>query len=133
MTPKEDLMIGASVTDIGGIRFPGSNAQRISMNPSVGVAYKKSTEFLKMKFAFDLRNLDQSTSFVNKTHFGSEFSLKVLDLYAGLNQLNLTYGAAFDLWVLRISALSFAEELGVYYHQLTSQRYMLQVDFSLPI
>jgi len=70
---------------------------------------------------------------VNKTHFGTEFSLRILDFYAGLNQLNPTYGAAFDLWILRISAMSYAEELGVVYHQLPSRRYMLQIDFSLPI
>jgi hypothetical protein len=133
LDPKQDFFIGASVTDVFGTRFSDSRAQTMVMNPSIGLAYRREMDFLKIKIAADLRNLDQAVSFGNKTHFGTEVSIPLFDLYAGLNQLNFTYGAAFDLWVLRLSVLSYAEELGVRFHQMTSRRYMLQVDFSLPI
>jgi len=103
------------------------------MNPSIGFGYRKNLELFKMRLAADLRNLDQSTSFGNKTHFGGEFSIPLFDFYAGLNQFNLTYGLSFDVWILKVTALSYAEELGVAFHQMTSRRYMLQIDFSLPI
>lgn len=131
--PKQDFFVGASVTDVFGTSFSSPKAQKILMNPSIGFGYRRQLEFLKIKFAADFRNLDQAVSFGNKTHFGTEVSLPLFDLYAGLNQLNVTYGAAFDLWILRLTLLSYAEELGVRFHQLTSRRYMLQVDFSLPI
>jgi hypothetical protein len=133
MNAKEELLAGASLTDVGGIRFSSANAQRIEMNPSIGIAYKRNADFMRFRLAFDLRNLDQAISFANKTHFGAEASLRILDLQLGLNQLNPTYGVAFDLWVLRVTAVSFSEELGVRNHQLTSRRYMLQVDLNLPI
>ncbi len=128
-----DLFIGASLTDIGGTRFDVSTARPVQMNPSIGVGWVKNTDFLRFKAGLDLRNLDQETRFSNKIHFGTETSLPLFDLYAGMNQLNLTYGAAFDIWVLRVTALSYAEELGVAFHQNTSRRYVLHVDFNLPI
>jgi hypothetical protein len=131
--PKQDFYFGASVTDVFGTSFSSPQAQKIVMNPSIGFAYRRQLEFLKFKIAADLRNLDQSVSIGNKTHIGTEVSVPLFDFYAGLNQLNFTYGASFDIWVLRLTLLSYAEELGVRFHQLTSRRYMLQVDFSLPI
>jgi hypothetical protein len=128
-----ELSIGSSVTDVGGVRFSSPQAQSVAMNPSVGIGYSRKIEMMKVKFAADLRNLDQNISLSNKSHFGAEVSLPVIKLYGGLNQFNLTYGAAMDLWIFRLSLFSFSEELGVQYHQITSRRYMLQVDFSLPI
>ena len=128
-----DLYFGASLTDIGGTRFDVSTARAVTMNPSIGVGWVKNSDFIRFKAGLDLRNLDQETRFSNKLHFGTETSLPLFDIYAGMNQLNLTYGAAFDIWVLRITALSYAEELGVAFHQNTSRRYVLHVDFNLPI
>jgi hypothetical protein len=128
-----DLFFGASVTDIADTRFSVANARKISMNPSVGVGWVKKMDLLKFKAGLDLRNLDREVRFSNKIHFGTETSIPLFDLYAGLNQMNLTYGAAFDLWVVRVTALSYAEELGVGFRQNTSRRYVLHVDFNLPI
>lgn len=128
-----EFSAGASVTDVGGVRFSSPQAQTIVMNPSVGVGYTRKIDLMKVKFAADLRNLDQDISFSNKTHLGAELSLPVIKLYGGLNQMNITWGAAMDLWIFKLGLFSFSEELGVQYHQVTSRRYMLQVDFSLPI
>ncbi len=128
-----DFFFGASLTDIAGTRFDTPTARPISMNPSIGVGWIKKSDFLSFKAGLDFRNLTRETRFSNKIHFGTETSLPLFDLYAGLSQLNVTYGASFDLWVLRVTALSYAEELGVAYRQNTSRRYVLHVDFNLPI
>ncbi len=130
---KTSLFFGASATDVGGTKFSDSHAQSIPMNVGFGVGAKKELEVLTVKVDADLRNLTQDTSLVNKTHFGTEISMALVDLYFGLNQMNLTYGAAFDLWILKVSAVSTSEELGINYRQQPSRRYMLQVDFNLPI
>ena len=130
---KTSLYFGASATDVGGTKFSDPHAQSIPMNLGFGIGAKKELDALTLKFDADLRNLSQDTSFVNKTHVGAELSLAILDFYFGLNQMNLTYGASFDLWILKISAVSDCEELGVTYRQLPSRRYILQADFSLPI
>ena len=130
---KTSLFAGASATDIGGTKFSDSHAQAIPMNLGFGVGAKKQLDAFTLKVDADLRNLTQETAFVNKTHFGTELSMSLLDFYFGLNQMNLTFGASFDLWILRVSAVSDAEELGINFHQQPSRRYMVQVDFNLPI
>jgi hypothetical protein len=128
-----DVFAGASLTDIGNTRFSAGTARPIPTNPSIGFGLKKKTELLNFKAGIDFRNLDQDVRFCNKVHIGGETSLPLFDIYAGLNQLNLTYGMAFDIWVLKLTAFSYAEELGVGFHQEVSRRYTLQVDFNMPI
>ena len=127
------LYFGSSITDIAKTRFSDPHALAIPMNMSVGVGAEKKLEIGKVKVDFDLRNLSQDTSSANKTHLGAELSLPLFDFDLGLSQLNFTYGIAFDIWVLRVQALSYAEEYGIAFHQDTSRKYLVQVDFSLPI
>ena len=130
---KTSVSFGASVTDIADTKFSDSHAARIPMNVSLGVGYQKAFDFLKFKLAADLRNLNANTGFSNKTHVGVDVGIPLFDFYVGANQLNPTFGVAFDLWIVRVSLVSFAEELGVLYHQNTSRMTMLQVDLNLPI
>lgn len=130
---KSQFMAGASVTDIGDTRFSDSHASPQAQQINLGIGYKKDLDFARMSLGFDLRNLARKTAFVNKTHFGGELKLPAFDIYAGANQLNYTWGVTFNAWVLKIHVLSTAEELGVTFHQNTSRRYMLMVDFNMPI
>ena len=127
------LYFGSSITDIGGTHFSDPRAMAMPMNTSIGVGAEKTLDLLKIKFDFDVRNLGQDVAFANKTHIGTELSFRLLDVDLGLNQFNLTYGVSFDVWVLKVSAMSFAEEYGITYHQNVSRKYLLQIDFSLPI
>ena len=127
------LFFGTSITDIGDTKFSDPHAASIPMNVSTGIGAEKKLEIVKVKVDFDLRNLSQQTAFVNKTHLGTEVSIPLLDFDLGLNQMNITYGVAFDVWILRVSATSYAEEYGITYHQDTSRKYLLQIDFALPI
>ena len=128
-----ELLGGVSITDVGDTHFSDPRAAKIPMNISFGLGAKKDFDLYQLKVDADLRNLSQQTAFVNKTHLGAEFSIPLFNFDLGLNQMNLTYGVSFDLWVLKVSAVSDVEELGFAYHQQASRRYMLQVDFNLPI
>lgn len=130
---KSSAYFGASITDIANTKFSDPSAAPIPMNLGLGIGYKKDLHVFKFKADFDLRNLSQGGSFSTKTHLGLELDIPLLSFYAGLNQLYPTYGVSFDIWLAKISVLSYADELGYYYHQDTSRRYMLQVDFYLPI
>jgi hypothetical protein len=105
----------------------------LPMSMNLGVGYEKRFDFLRIKAAADLRHLNADTGFSNKTHFGMEFGIPLMDFYIGFNQLNPTFGAAIDVWVLRLSLVSYAEELGILFHQNSSRKTLLQVDFNLPI
>lgn len=130
---KTQFMVGASITDIGDTRFTDPHAMAQPQSISFGLGFKKDLEFAKMSLGFDLRNLGRTTAFVNKTHFGGELKLPAFTFYAGANQLNYTWGLTFDVWVVKLHVVSTAEELGVTFHQNTSRRYMLMVDFNMPI
>jgi hypothetical protein len=127
------LFFGSSITDIGNTNFSDPHAASIPMNISTGIGAEKKLEIVKIKVDFDLRNLSQQTDFVNKTHFGTELELPLFALDFGLNQMDITYGVSFDIWILKVSATSYAEEDGITFHQDTSRKYLLQVDFALPI
>ena len=124
---------GASATDIGGTKFSDPHAAPIPSTWNLGLGYKRDLHFLKMAFDFDVRNLTDETAFSNKLHFGSEWSIPLFKFYLGLNQMNFTYGVAVDIWILKVTLLSYGEELAAYYHQNFSRRYMLSIDFNLPI
>ena len=105
----------------------------VATNPSFGLGFKKDLNFFKLALAADMRNLDVDTNFVNKTHVGANLGMPLIDLYVGLNQMRATYGMAFDIWLIKISLLSYGEELGVKFGQNPSRRYLFQLDFQLPI
>jgi hypothetical protein len=124
---------GSSLTDIANTRFSDSRAMTIPMALNFGLGLKKKLYDVTVNFGIDYRNALMNTSFSNKLHIGSEFDLGYLKLMGGLNQLNATYGIGFDLWLLKMTFMSYAEELGQSYGQFTSRRMMMQVNFSMPI
>lgn len=133
LNPKTQISLGASVLDIGDTRFASPQANRQLMNVGLGVGYKQKTDLGMVSFAMDLRNLNRDVPLAKQLHFGGEIDLPALKFQAGFNQLNYTWGAVFDVWVLQISAVSTAEEIGVAKGQNTSRRYMLLFDFNMPI
>ncbi len=135
LSPTATISLGSSLTDVGDTKFSSSsNAMTIPMNWSLGLGYKKMVDkTAKLSFGLDMRNMLLATALSNKIHVGSEVDLGFISLQLGLNQLNASYGVTFDAWVLKLMFLSYAEELGPSYHQLTSRRMMLQVNFNMPI
>jgi hypothetical protein len=131
----KDLKIfaGASITDVGNTKFSDPHAESIPMNISVGVGGEQRLEVGKLKFDFDMRNMSQTTAFVNMTHLGVEYSMGLLAFDAGLNQMDPTFGVSFDIWVLKVYVTSYAEEYGYAFHQDPSRKYLISVDFNLPI
>ncbi|MBS1960100.1 MAG: hypothetical protein JST80_11550 [Bdellovibrionales bacterium] len=131
--PKTTMSMGLSILDIGDTRFSDDRANPIPMSINWGLGYKKEMKFGRISLGFDIRDIGKRTPFVNKTHLGGEFKLPTFDFWAGFNQLNYSWGFGFDLWVLKISLLSTAEELGYAFGQNTSRRYMLMFEFNLPM
>jgi len=128
-----EIVFGSAITDIGGTHFSVATAQTIPMSWSTGVGYKRTVNMMKLGVEADIRDINQSMAFSNKVHIGGSVGIPLLDFYAGLGQMDLSYGFAFDLWIMRVSFTSYAEELGVYQGQDTSRRYLMQFDFKLPI
>jgi hypothetical protein len=131
--PKTQFLAGVSITDVGDTRFSEPKASRLEQTLNLGLGWKQKMDFGDLSLGLDFRNLTKNISFASKTHFGAELKIPAIQIMAGFNQLNYTWGMGFDLWVLKLQALSTAEEFGVAKGQNTSRRYMLLVDFNLPI
>ncbi len=111
------LSFGLAITDIGDTAFTGNTADPIKSNLSAGMAFEYSLKIAKVRVTYDLRHLLQQTDFRKKSHIGSEFTMPFISVYLGVNQVYPSYGLSFDAWLLKITALSYSEELGSFVHQ----------------
>jgi hypothetical protein len=127
------ISAGSSLTDVGNTKFSESRAMTIPMSWNLGLGYIKMIDETKLSIGLDMRNVLLSTALTNKIHFGGEVDLGFITLQAGLNQMNPSYGVGFDAWLFKMMFLSYAEELGASYHQLSSRRMVMQVNLNMPI
>lgn len=124
------LHFGAAWLDVGDTHF-NSNADPIKskLNVGAGATWGTDKSPTRITLSTELSQLNNTADFDKRTHLGVKLDLPILDIYAGLSQLNLTYGFALDFWFLRISAASYAEELGPIQGQNPDRRYGIRFDF----
>jgi hypothetical protein len=123
------LAAGLAFTDIGDTAFASPQADPIKSNLSVGLAATYQLPRMKFTLAWDQRHLLQDSNFAKRNHVGVEAQFPFISLFGGVYQLSLTYGASFDIWVMRITAASYAEDYGAYALQDSSRRYNLRLAF----
>ncbi|MCM2279531.1 MAG: hypothetical protein NDJ89_15755 [Oligoflexia bacterium] len=117
---------GIALTEIGDMKFlSGADTQK--GNLSAGVAFKYRLPQVGIALAYDYRHILDDADWRKKFHLGSEFQLPMLSLYFGLNQLKLSYGVAFDAWLVKVTALTYTEELGTTLGQDPERRFMLRL------
>lgn len=127
------LMAGAAFTDIGDIEFGDSGADPQRQNLSAGLAARFGLNLVDVTVSFDQRHLFNESDWRKRTHFGAEVDLPLVDVYAGLNQMRLTYGAAFDLWLFRFTAARYTEETAAFATQDPVGRWMLRIALKMPL
>lgn len=113
-----------------GVRLPIGGRQNRRTERRYGV--KRSTNALI--FAADYSHLNISPSkeqYPKHFHLGMNLDLPIISIQMGVNQTSLTFGAAFDISILRVSAATYAEELGNYAGQRTDRRYLVSVGSAL--
>jgi hypothetical protein len=116
------LSYGIAYTDVGDTTFD-SIAQRIKGNLSNGVAATYNLGRGKISMIYDYRHVLDDTDWRKKNHVGLEVQMPFISIYGGINQVYYTYGAAFDVWLFRITGFSYAEEHGSFAHQNPERRY----------
>ncbi len=93
---------------------------------------ERSTNHLT--FAADYSHLNYSLDeehLPKHLHFGMNLDLPLLSIQAGLNQTSLTFGASFDIGIVKVAAATYGEEMGSYGGQRRDRRYLLSVGSSL--
>jgi hypothetical protein len=121
---KLDLKAGLAMTDIGNTAFSSGADPQLS-NLSFGLAATLNSRDMQATLAYDYAHILDNTDWRKRNHLGLELKFPVLSLYAGMNQLSFCYGAALDLWIIRVNFVSYAEEQATVPGQDTESRMMV--------
>jgi hypothetical protein len=88
----------------------------------------RSTNHLTMTAEYSHLNIGTDREHLPKhLHFGLNLDLPIISLQAGWNQTSPTFGLSLDLSALRVSAASYAEDIGGYGGQIRDRRYLISV------
>jgi len=127
LSKTASLHFGAAATNLGDVQFEGG-PEAVKTNLTLGLGATYDFGLGKATLAYDVRQLNASDDWRKKQHLGLRVHVPLLDFYAGLYQAYLTYGASVDIWILRVTALSYREETGSFVYQDPERRYALKVD-----
>ncbi|NDD90816.1 hypothetical protein EBZ37_01845 [bacterium] len=120
--------LGASYINIGDMDFRRSNADTQKANLTAGVGAKLQLRGLtSLSFAYDQAYLNRDIDWRKRQHFGLNWELPGINIFGGIHQTYLSYGASFDAWLIRITAASYAEELGGSAYEMGDRRYMVRL------
>ncbi len=132
LNPNTTAYWGASFLNVGDVTFGhGASPQRGDFSTGLGLKFKQGIAGITL--AYDIQQLNQAGSYGKKQNLGAKISLPLLDLYGGFHQGFLTYGAAFDIWILRVAATVYREALGPYPQQDPEDRFALRIDFKMDL
>ena len=74
------------------------------------------------------KQVGSDKDFYKRVHMGAEVKLPmILALRVGVNQGYYTAGATIDLWILKLAAATYAEEVGAFAGQRADRRYVAQL------
>ncbi len=130
LDPHIRLSAGTAYTDILDTKF-GGIADSQPSNLSTGAAASYHFKRASTTVAYDYRHMLTTTDWRKKSHLGWELSLPIVSVQAGLNQMTFCYGATVDLFLFKIRALSYAEDMAAFANLESQRRYMFRIDFSL--
>lgn len=128
-TVNKNLTLSTALvmTDVGDTTFSNPLDQPIKSNMTLGFAATYKLKRIKFIADFDYQHILQDMDTASKTHMGLEMQIPFINLDCGMDQMQFTYGASFDIWILRISAASYAQQLDSYAGQNPEQRYALRI------
>lgn len=122
--------------DVGSTAFiksAGAEAPpRIHDNLSLGVSTSLDLPGLDWVAGFEYRHITESQyALGQKLHFGTEFSLPMIDIRGGINQGYATYGLGLNILFFRFDVASYTEEMGTYPGQTPQNRIELGLSLDL--
>jgi hypothetical protein len=102
---------------------------------TAGGALKWSSGIFGYSLAADYTHLAQVSGidWRRKVHLGLELDTTLLQIWGGISQMQLCYGAGINLWLFKVQAASYGEPIGVSYDQSASRRYIVQALTKIPL
>ncbi|WP_246845124.1 hypothetical protein [Bdellovibrio sp. NC01] len=122
--------------DAGGTAFTktsGTDAPpMIPQNLSAGFGLGFDLPGIDWTAGIEARHLtDSDVQLGKKIHLGTELSLPLIDVRAGISQGYLSYGVGVNFLIFHLDAVSYTEELGVYPGQTAENRYAVSLSIDL--
>jgi len=125
------LSWGLTYQDVGNTAYGSADAQ--PQNVSTGVSFTYKVPGVTATVAYDIRHLTDDADFMKKNHVGLAVKIPLIDLYAGVYQTSITYGASVDLWLFNISVATYSEEQGTYAFQDPENRWVARIGVKIGI
>ncbi len=123
------LHTGVAYTNLGPPAYDVTGPDSVDGNLAAGAAVRWWMKRISFSVAAEMRHLLDDADWRKKTHVGMELALPTgMAFWAGLNQTQLTYGAALDLWLVRLSAAAYGLDMGGYAFEETESRWSLRAD-----
>ncbi len=122
--------------DVGNTAFQKTGGTteppHIAQNVSVGLGGGFDLPGLDWAYGIEANHLlETDIQAGKKIHLGTELSLPIIDLRAGINQGYMTYGIGINLLVFRIDAATYTEELGAYTGQSGQNRWLIGLSMDM--
>ena len=128
MSSHFSFALASSYQNIGDMNFRGTVADTQKGNWTAGLGMTWQLQGLtSLSLAYDHSYLNQSVDWRKRQHLGMEWTLPGISIFGGVHQTYLSYGASFDAWLLRVTAASYAEELGGGAYQMGDRRYLVRL------
>jgi hypothetical protein len=124
--------------DVGSTQFTqtggADNPPRLKDNLILGSGISMDLPGLDVRLGAEYHNVtDTGIQLGNKLHFGTEVSLPLIDVRAGLSQGYQSYGAGINLWFLKVDAAYYTVERGDYPGQTPDLRIEASVSLQLSV
>ncbi len=103
-------------------------------NLIAGVGTEFTSGLLDFRVGGELRHMmNDEVSFGQKVHLGTEISLPLIDLRAGINQGYMTYGFGMDFLIMQLDFAQYFQELGAYPGQTPENRVQVELRMNLSL
>ena len=132
LVPTFDTRLGLVAQNIPEMDM--GDAEDIKTQVNAGIAIERSLSSFTIVGAMDYvdigNSLDEDDDASKRLHMGVEIKhANYGALRAGLNQGYWTAGASIPIWIFRLDAATYAEEVGAYAGQREDRRYVGQIAF----
>lgn len=121
------VQAGAAWTEIGGVSFGNDTAEPIPGNLSAGLSVRYEFAHMAATLAYDMRHINDSVDSSLRNHLGAELSIPLFKVLVGLNEVYPTFGLGFDLGVVQLLAVTYAEEQSSLAKINPERRYLLHI------
>lgn len=130
--------VAVTWTDVGATSFlktAGTEAPpRIKDNLSFGLGGSLDLPGLDITGGFEYKHiLETGVQIGKKLHFGTEFSMPIVDIRTGMSQGYSSWGLGFDLLLMEIDLATYTVEAGEYPGQTPESRFQLSINMEMSL